>query len=144
MRLLCAFKKYLGSRHGASAVEFAIIAPLFLFILFGLIVFGIYLGASHSVQQIAASAARASIAGLDAQERVELATAYIDENADDFPLIERDWMSVESAPHPTSPDAFIITVAYDTSHLPIWDLFPSAFDLPTTITSTSVIRDGGA
>ena len=137
------FRILLRDLRGASAVEFAIIAPLFLFIVFALIVFGLYLGASHSVQQIAASAARASIAGLDAEERTELAEAYINDNAADFPLIAPAYLTVKSAPHDAGPDAFKITVAYDTTHLPIWDLFPSTFGLPTTIETSSVIRDGG-
>lgn len=143
MMSIHCFRAYVIKNKVASAVEFAIIAPLFLFILFGLIVFGIYLGASHSVQQIAASAARASIAGLDASERTELAETYIDHNAGDFPLIVPAYLSVSSEAHDAGPDTFRITVSYDTSHLPIWDLFPAVFGLPKTISTTSVIRDGG-
>jgi len=39
---------------GAGAIEFAIVAPLFLLILLGLLVYGIYLGSVHSVEQLAA------------------------------------------------------------------------------------------
>ena len=52
---------------GTAVVEFAIIAPVFILVLFLMIGFGIYLSAAHSVQQLAADAARASgLAALDA------------------------------------------------------------------------------
>jgi Flp pilus assembly protein TadG len=51
---------------GASAVEFAIIAPVFILMIVGMLAYGIYFGAANSVQQIAADAARTSIAGLNA------------------------------------------------------------------------------
>ena len=43
---------------GTSAIEFALLAPLFILFLLGMVAYGIYFGASHSVQQIAADAAR--------------------------------------------------------------------------------------
>lgn len=68
---------FVRDMRGASALEFALIAPVFLLMIFAMIAFGIYLGAAHSLQQIAAGAARASIAGLDEEERHSLARAYI-------------------------------------------------------------------
>ncbi|MGY4226729.1 Flp pilus assembly protein TadG [Bradyrhizobium sp. USDA 4503] len=56
-------------RSGASAVEFALMLPLFLAFIFGIIVFGSYLAMVHGVQQLAAEAARSSIAGMTDTER---------------------------------------------------------------------------
>ncbi|MBL8581266.1 MAG: pilus assembly protein, partial [Rhizobiaceae bacterium] len=62
-------KEFIKEDKATSAVEFAIIAPVFILVLFGLIAYGIYFGASHSVQQLAADAARTAVAGLNAEER---------------------------------------------------------------------------
>jgi Flp pilus assembly protein TadG len=59
----------LRSDDGSSAVEFAILAPVFLLLVFGMIAYAIYFGTAHYIQQITADAARASIAGLDNDER---------------------------------------------------------------------------
>ncbi|TIM19494.1 MAG: pilus assembly protein, partial [Mesorhizobium sp.] len=45
-------------QSGTSAIEFALLAPIFILLLLGMVAYGIYFGASHSVQQIAADAAR--------------------------------------------------------------------------------------
>ena len=71
------FFKIIGTfyshERGASAVEFAIVGPVFVLLMMGMIAYGIYFGAVHSVQQLAADAARASVAGLDESERIWLA-----------------------------------------------------------------------
>lgn len=61
-RRVAAFAK---ARSGVAAVEFAIVATLYLFLLVGMVAYGIYFGASHSVQQIPADAARALGGGAD-------------------------------------------------------------------------------
>jgi Flp pilus assembly protein TadG len=50
------------------------LAPLFILLLLGMVAYGIYFGASHSVQQIAADGARTAIAGLNQTERQALTT----------------------------------------------------------------------
>ena len=41
------------NKSGTAAVEFAILAPVFLLILMGMIAFGLYLGVANAVQQLA-------------------------------------------------------------------------------------------
>ena len=65
--------KFSKNRDGAAAIEFAIITPVFLLVLFGIINYGAYLGVLNGVQQLTAEAARASIAGLSDDERLLLA-----------------------------------------------------------------------
>ena len=57
-------RRFRGDRSATSAIEFAILSPLFIFFVMGMVAYGIYFGAAHSVQQIAADAARTAIAGL--------------------------------------------------------------------------------
>jgi Flp pilus assembly protein TadG len=137
------FRQLARSRAGTSAVEFAIVAPLLLLLFFGMVAYGVYLGASHSVQQIAADAARTAVAGLDEEERIGLADSYIDNNAASYPLIERSKLALDIRDNPADADEFTVAIRYDARDLPIWNLLP---DLPLpgmTIRHSSTIRIGG-
>lgn len=61
------------NQRGASVVEFALLAPVFVTLLFGMLGFGQYFYLSHSIQQIANNAARATVAGLNTAERTTIA-----------------------------------------------------------------------
>ena len=62
-------------RRGVAMVEFALVAPVFLMTLLGIIGYGGYFWRAHVVQQVANDAARAAIGGLTAPERETLALA---------------------------------------------------------------------
>ena len=129
-------------RAGTSALEFAIIAPLFFLTLFTLIAYGIYLSVTHSVQQIAADAARTAVAGLNPAERVTLVNRYLDASRLDYSFINRAKMHVEVSDDPGNTDQFTVTITYDSSDLPIWKLF--TFALPQEkIERYATVRVGG-
>ncbi|MGY6706057.1 TadE/TadG family type IV pilus assembly protein [Roseinatronobacter sp.] len=79
-----------AGEKGAVAVEFALIAPLLIALVFGTISFGYLFGVSHSVQQLAAEAARVSVKELDYDERMGLARAYVDNAKVRYPLLRQD------------------------------------------------------
>src|SRR3546814_1825318 len=56
-------------RRGAVIVEMALVLPLLVTLLLGLVCYGQYFLIAHSVQQIANDAARATIGGLTSDER---------------------------------------------------------------------------
>ena len=129
-------------RAGTSALEFAIVAPLFFLALFTLIAYGIYLSVTHSVQQIAADAARTAVAGLNPAERVTLVNRYLDASRLDYSFLNRAKMQVVVADDPGNPDQFTVTISYDSSDLPIWKLF--TFALPQEkIQRYATVRVGG-
>lgn len=129
-------------RAGTSAVEFAIVAPLFFLTLFTLIAYGIYLSVTHSVQQIAADAARTAVAGLNPAERVRLVNRYLDASRFDYTFINRAKMQVVVTDDPGNPDQFTVTITYDARELPIWSLF--TFALPNEkISRYATVRVGG-
>ncbi len=134
----------LKDERATSAVEFAIIAPVFLFLIAGMLAYGIYFGAAHTVQQAAANAARASVAGLDEDERRELATASVLASASQDGFLKPDHVKIELATDPALPDVYIVTVVYEAAHLPIWELGPPIPLPASTIRRTSTIRVGGA
>jgi len=140
-RLLGGLRQLARNHDGASAVEFAIIAPVFILMIVGVLAYGIYFGAANSVQQIAADAARTSIAGLNATERNTLVTAFIENNAGAYVFIDPDEVDFAIGDDVTDPNQYKVTVTYDASQLPIWVL---PVPLPGKVISyTSTIRLGG-
>src|SRR5690606_16393747 len=116
---------------------------VFLFLVLGAICYGIYFGAAHSVQQLAADAARAAVAGLDGAERTALVSGFLASNAGSYPLIDPDNLAFSAAPSPDDPDQFLVSLSYDASALPIWNIYPPVPLPDPVIAFTSTIRNGG-
>lgn len=135
--------KYRADTRGTSAVEFAILSPLFFLLLLGMVAYGIYFGASHSIQQIAADAARTAIAGLDATERQQLASRYINLNAGGYPFVDPAKLTVDTHDDNADGSQFVVSIRYDARDLPIWNLFDRLPMPGTTIARSSTIRIGG-
>jgi Flp pilus assembly protein TadG len=128
---------------GVAAVEFAIVAPLFIVITLGILVYGTYFTVAQSVQQLAAEAARAAIGGLSDSERQSLAVARATSQVGTYPLLMAEHFAVASGADETDPDLFEVTITYDATHL---GLGPFSAFLPVPadqIVRTSIIRRGG-
>ena len=63
--------------RGAAIVEMALVLPLLLALLMGILVYGQYFMLAHNVQQAANDGARASIIGLDAADRSAVASRAV-------------------------------------------------------------------
>jgi Flp pilus assembly protein TadG len=136
-------KKFRSEEGGASAVEFAMILPSFLLILFGIVMCGSYLAVVHGVQQLAAEAARSSVAGLSETERSTLANAYVTGNVNSYPLIAANHISVNAATSATDTNVFVVTVNYDASSMFIYSLPSFVPAPPSTIVRSAAIPRGG-
>lgn len=68
-KLAVAAARLARGERGAAIVEMALVLPLFLALLMGVLVYGQYFMLAHSVQQAANDGARAAIVGLDAADR---------------------------------------------------------------------------
>lgn len=66
------------SERAAAIVEMALVLPLFLALLMGILVYGQYFLIAHAVQQSANDGARAAIVGLDAADRRAVAIRAVD------------------------------------------------------------------
>ena len=119
--------RFVRQRHGAAAVEFALVAPVFLLVLLTLVAYAIYLSASHSLQQLAADIARTAVSATSQAERVDLVTQYM-KSSSLSELLDRTKVSVNVQPDPDNPSGFTVTASYDVGALPIWDLY--TFPLP--------------
>jgi len=132
-----------SDRDGASAIEFAIVLPVFVLIVFGILTYGIYLGSAHSVEQLAADAARVSIAGLTDAERTQIVTNYVSANAKTYPLLKAEKVAVVAGPIPSDTSQFRVSVRFDARDLPIWAM-EGLLPLPDrTIERSAVIKRGG-
>lgn len=128
---------------GASAVEFAIVLPVFLLIVIGILCYGFYYATVHSVQNLTAEAARASVAGLTPQERISIARSFVDTALPQYRLIDPAKLAVDPAPNALNPDMFDVRLRYDSSSLPIW-VFEDFLPLPPkVINRVSIVRRGG-
>jgi len=136
-------QKFRRARDGVAAVEFAIIAPVFLMLLFGIVIYGSYLAVVNGVQQLAAEAARSSVAGLSESERSTLANAYVTGNINSYPLIKPAQLTVNAATSGSDANVFVVTVSYNASGMFIYSL-PSFLPAPSsTISRSAAIPRGG-
>jgi Flp pilus assembly protein TadG len=134
--------RFLLCRRGATAVEFAMLLPLFLTLVFGIVVFGSYLTMVHGVQQLAAEAARSSVAGLTDSERGSLAASYVSLNASTYPLLNASSLTVNAAASTADPNVFVVTVNYDASGSFFYSL-PFVPAPPPIIARSAAIPYGG-
>ena len=134
--------KLFKCRRGAAAVEFAMLLPLFLTLVFGIVVFGSYLAVVHGVQQLAAEAARSSVAGLSDSERSSIASNYVSANVGTYPLITPSKISVNAATSGSDPNVFVVTVSYNAAGMFIYSL-PFVPSPPTSIVRSASIPYGG-
>ena len=128
---------------GTSAVEFALLSPIFILLLLGMVAYGIYFGAANSIQQIAADAARTAIAGLNQTERQTLVAAFLANNAGGYPFVDAIKLTYQANDSVADGSQFVVLISYDARNLPIWNLFPGIALPGTTIKRQSTIRVGG-
>lgn len=136
-------RRLLACRQGANAVEFAIICPLFFMLTAGILVYGLYFGTAHAVQQLAADAARASVAGLSDAERTQIAKSHIATSIGGYPFISAGRLTVEAKRSPNDSDLFIVNLVYDASDLPVFGLDKLVPVPSSTIRRSATIRRGG-
>lgn len=134
---------WLQCKKGAAAIEFAILAPVYFLFLLGMIAYGIYLGAAHSVQQLAAEAARLSVAGLSETERQSMALDYIATHSSGYAFVDPEKLTINVSDNPDDGTRFVVDLSYDARHLPIWSLIDGLVMPATTIERRSTVRVGG-
>lgn len=133
-------RKMTSDRSGATAVEFALLAPILVVLTFGSIQWGLYFGVAHSVQQLCNDAARVAVAGMNAKEREGLVKAHVAKRGADYSFLrkERIKSSVKD-----DGEVIVVRTDYDASNLPIFALKGLMPVPPATITQKSVVALGG-
>ncbi|TDR90494.1 TadE/TadG family type IV pilus assembly protein [Enterovirga rhinocerotis] len=128
---------------GASAVEFALVSPILIVMLFGIIAYGLYFAAAHSLQQIAAEAARASVAGLSDAERRELARRSVSLALAPPSLLRAEHVTLQFGTDAADPYVYIVSLSFDARVLgiaPLAEIIP----VPNLVlTKSARVRRGG-
>jgi Flp pilus assembly protein TadG len=132
----------LRDTRGTTAVEFALVAPVFLALLLGIIGFGQIISVHHALQQLAAEAARASVAGLSDAERDTLARRYISANASAYVGLDGTRIQVSTTAMPAPQNATEVTLSYDLTDALIYRLAPTMLPDPTVRRSAAIQRGG--
>ncbi len=148
MKQLSAIIGVLGRRRpgrtGTAALEFGLVAPVFMMLVFGILTFGLYFGALIAVVNAAAEGARASVAGLSDAERGTLATiAATSTFASYAPFLQQSFMSVTTQADPNNAQRYQVSVTYDFSSfdpLKISKILPVPVQKPTI---TMSVADAG-
>jgi Flp pilus assembly protein TadG len=133
-------RRLLRDRHAASGVEFALVVPVFILLVFGIICFGILFGTYNGVQQLAAESARAAVAGMSATERDQLARTYIANNAGAYGFLNPAKVSIATASQSTS---FQVTVTYDMADSIVFRLGNVLSAASPKIVRSAAIQNGG-
>jgi len=128
---------------GLAAMEFVLVAPLFVMLVFATALFGIYFGTWLAVSNAAAESARASIAGLSTTERAGLAEKTAKTIFAGYaPTFNWDKVKTfQAAAVAGSPNLFQVSITYDLSGLKILPLSNLLTD--DSLTATSVVPNGG-
>lgn len=135
-----ATKRKFACDYGGAAVEFAIVGPMLLVVLLGVLSYGGYFWMAHSVQQLANDSARAALGGLDAAERSALAHSVLAEEVSSYAYLAADNADVTVA---EGEDAIVVRVTYDASDSPFYAL-SSLLPMPAAvIEQQAAVRLGG-
>jgi Flp pilus assembly protein TadG len=124
---------------GAAIVEFAIVLPLLVCLLMGVLGYGQYFLLAHSVQQIANDAARATVSGMSADERAALARQSVAEDVAALDEFAASRIGTEIA---ENGDTVAVDVTLDAQGMALFRTAIVPMPSPT-IERRAVVRRGG-
>ncbi|NBW08480.1 MAG: pilus assembly protein [Caulobacteraceae bacterium] len=127
-------------RQGSAAIEFALIGPMMILLLAGMVVYGGWFWLAQSVQSLATEGARAAVGGLDSAEREQLARAFVADQAAGAGGLDPALVTVSVA---SDAQAIRVQVAYDARSNPVMLLAGPLPKPPTLISRSATVRIGG-
>jgi len=134
--------EFLEHKGGASAIEFALVVPIFLTLVFAIIVYGSYFASLGIINQIASEAARATVTGLTDAERQSLATQRATALVTSYgAVLNTATVVVQAAP--TSAGAFAVTVSQQFNALGLGNISAILPMPPTQQSATVEVARGG-
>lgn len=124
---------------GAAAVEFSLVVGLFVFILYGLITFGMILATKQRVTNAAAEGARAAVGSANATDAVNAATARV--LAAGLPAGAYTPTYTTAACGTTGNECITVTITYNLETNPVIPPAPGlGLVMPKTMSSTAVVQ----
>jgi len=140
MGLVVAGRRAVKEIRGNAAIEFALVAPVFLMFVMGIVSYGGYFWLAHNLQELANDAARASIAGLTSEERSSLAQSAFDSEVSTYGALTPGNAQVLYNGDQTN---FTVSISYDASASGFW-VADGLIPMPSsTIVRSASIRLGG-
>ncbi len=133
-------RSFRRDRSGSTAIEFAVISPVLILMLLGILVYGGYFMLSHSLQQMANDAARASVAGLTDTERSTLAQTAVSNDVQTYSYLKPQLLSVN---YTDQNQVLTVTVIYNASSSPFWALNGLVPMPSSTLTRSASVQIGG-
>lgn len=125
---------------GSMAVEFALLCPILVVLLMGIVSYGSWLWLAQSIQGIASEAARASIGGLDNAERESLARDEVAIHAARLFQVSPEDVVVEVD---SSASQLSVRLSYDSSNHPLMAAATLLPRPPEAIEGVAIVRTGG-
>lgn len=119
---------FIEDKRGASAVEFALVAPVLMFILAAIVGYGMVFLTAISLQQLGADVTRATIGGFSVSEKRELAAEHLAVARREYVLINNDQVVVDVV-YDTDTETTVVEIAYDTTGHPV-ELFRGLIPMP--------------
>jgi Flp pilus assembly protein TadG len=106
------------SQSGATAVEFALLAPVFLLLCFAMAGYGLLFMTQVSLQQLNADLTRAALGGLTLEEKQARANAHLTDRVGEFMMLDPDMARVRVSYDPVTQETEVV-LEYDTDSHPI-------------------------
>lgn len=127
--------------RATAALEFAMVAPVFLMLLIGIVIYSLYFATQIAVVAAATAGARAAVGGLSFAERQILAQETALAVLQSYqPLLNIQKATISAQPLATNTNLFQVTVRYDMQ----WNGYGTLVPVPTTTpTFTATISNGG-
>lgn len=102
---------------GAVLIEAAFALPVLILILLGVLTYGGWFMAAHSLQEVANDAARASLAGLDAMERRQIVDSTVANSVLQTGTLDPALIKVTTG---IQDNFYSVTLSYDVKKAPIF------------------------
>jgi Flp pilus assembly protein TadG len=133
-------RRAIAESRGNAAIEFALVAPVFLLFVMGIVSYGGYFWLAHNLQELANDSARAAVAGLTSDERTQLAQNAFDSEATHYGALTPTNAQVL---YNGDSQAFTVSISYDASASGFW-IADGLIPMPSsTIVRSASIRLGG-
>ncbi|WP_428969806.1 TadE/TadG family type IV pilus assembly protein [Sphingomonas sp. Xoc002] len=126
-------------RRGAALIEFALVLPILLTMLMGIVSFGEYFLTAHLVQQAANDAARAALAGMSATERKGIAVDTAKRMIDSTGILRSSRGQVDAV---EVDNIMTVSIRYDATSDPLLNL-PFVPTPGRTMTAKGIAMIGG-
>ncbi|WP_022693717.1 TadE/TadG family type IV pilus assembly protein [Ponticaulis koreensis] len=121
-------RHFIYDKKGASAVEFALVAPVLMFILAAIVGYGMVFLTAISLQQLGADVTRATIGGFSASEKQELAAEHLAVARREYVLIDNNQVAVDVT-YDADTETTVVEINYDITGHPV-ELFSGLIPMP--------------